>query len=753
VVASPAGAGDATSGEPDGIRTPSEKDYGLAVFEDPDELDRLAELKVDDPAGFAAEKVELRKRGTSLRDLDRALASRVETLHADRRELIATSDSMYDIASGAIHRTVPTEDGQTLIPLCNFDARIIAQTTRDDGAEQTKCFTIEGRRADGAILPAVEIRADEFATLSWVTTLWGNGPVIYAGMGTKDHLRTAIQMLSRGPAEQTVYGHTGWREIDGQWCYLHGGGAIGPTVMAPQIKVHLDGAAARFQLPPPPSGNKLRDAVRASLAILDGLAPDPIVFPFLATVYRAVLGSSDYSLWLAGPSGAQKSELAALAQQHFGASMIRTELPGNWTSTDNALEGLAFILKDALLVIDDFAPSSNRNDAERQHRAAERLIRGQGNHSGRQRMRADATLRPPKPPRGQILSTGEDLPRGHSITARLGVLDVSRGTVKLPRLSECQRDAANGMYASAMAGFLAWLAPRYAKVRGLLERERIELRDLFVGKYPHARTPDIIANLLIGLRYLLRFAESVGVINPRECQDLWNRGEAAFLHVADQQGEHQRAADPISRFPEILAAVISSGRGHVAGVDGKQPTAPPSLEAWGWECGSGMGAHRARGDKLGWVGEHLYLDPDSTYAALCEFVREQGQTYPITPQTLKRRLNEAGHLIRTEPDRTTYPEKIEGTRKRVLVLDRSFLFEKSGQSGQSGQVAINLEQTVPVSNPDFPQANPKPGQKTQANSLENTASVPVIPVIPVSEGEGGAGGSEYFQDDVEVFDP
>ena len=49
------------------------------------------------------------------------------------------------------------------------------------------------------------------------------------------------------------------------------------------------------------------------------------------------------------------------------------------------------------------------------HREADRLVRAQGNRSGRQRMRQDSTLRPAKPPRGLLLSTGEDVPRGHSL--------------------------------------------------------------------------------------------------------------------------------------------------------------------------------------------------------------------------------------------------------------------------------------------------------------------------------------------------
>src|SRR5262249_57001791 len=102
-------------------------------------------------------------------------------------------------------------------------------------------------------------------------------------------------------------------------------------------------------------------------------------------------------------------------------------LPASWSSTGNALEGLAFTAKDALLVVDDFCPTGSTGDVQRYHKEADRLFRGQGNRAGRQRMRADTTLRPDKPPRGLALSTGEDVPRGQSLRARLLVLDVSPG--------------------------------------------------------------------------------------------------------------------------------------------------------------------------------------------------------------------------------------------------------------------------------------------------------------------------------------
>ena len=84
---------------------------------------------------------------------------------------------------------------------------------------------------------------------------------------------------------------------------------------------------------------------------------------------------------LVGPTGSGKSELAALAQQHYGAGLDARHLPGNWSSTENALESLAFVVKDALVVVDDFAPTGRQYDVQAMHRKADRLFRAQGNTS------------------------------------------------------------------------------------------------------------------------------------------------------------------------------------------------------------------------------------------------------------------------------------------------------------------------------------------------------------------------------------
>jgi hypothetical protein len=90
---------------------------------------------------------------------------------------------------------------------------------------------------------------------------------------------------------------------------------------------------------------------------------------------------------VAGPTGAGKSELVALMQRAYGRSLDARHLPESWASTANRLERVAHALKDSLFVVDDWLPAD-----ERAQREADRLLRAQGNRSGRGRLPRDATF-------------------------------------------------------------------------------------------------------------------------------------------------------------------------------------------------------------------------------------------------------------------------------------------------------------------------------------------------------------------------
>src|SRR5690606_31554817 len=111
---------------------------------------------------------------------------------------------------------------------------------------------------------------------------------------------------------------------------------------------------ASYRLPEPSKGASRIAAIQASLRILD-LAPRRFTVPLLASVYRAPLADFlpvSLSLFIEGRTGSQKTELSAIAQGHYGKDFNGKQLPGNWESTENALEREASHAKDALFVVD-----------------------------------------------------------------------------------------------------------------------------------------------------------------------------------------------------------------------------------------------------------------------------------------------------------------------------------------------------------------------------------------------------------------
>ena len=58
--------------------------------------------------------------------------------------------------------------------------------------------------------------ATQFQAMNWPLEQLGSEAIIFPGVGTRDHARTAIQTLSGTVPTRHVYTHTGWRQIDGQ---------------------------------------------------------------------------------------------------------------------------------------------------------------------------------------------------------------------------------------------------------------------------------------------------------------------------------------------------------------------------------------------------------------------------------------------------------------------------------------------------------------------------------------------------------
>jgi phage/plasmid primase-like uncharacterized protein len=619
---------------------------------------------------------------------ERKIRSERIAAHADG------TDCPYSQRAGGIYYSYPTRDGdEAETRLTNFTATITADTIRDDGVEASHVFEIEAR-LNGRTL-TFPVAAAQFGGLGWVAPNLGAGAYVEAGAATKDRARVAIQRLSSDITERHVYTHIGWRKIGSEWAYLHAGGAVGKVGALDGVEVSLHGGLADYRLAAPPHGEELKAAIRASLHILD-LAEDRVTFPALAAVWRAPLGAGDFSPFLSGLTGVMKSELGALMQAHWGSGFHGKHLPAAWSSTANSLEAQAFLAKDALFVIDDFIPRGSTADVARLHEKADRVLRAQGNNSGRGRCNPDGTPRPEKPPRGLIVSTGEEIPAGHSLRARLFVVEMKPGGIDLNRLTELQRFAGEGILAAAMAGYVQWMAGQYEQITDRYRQDVRKMRETG-GASSHLRTSDTVRALTAAWSIFLDYAQGAGAINAARRAELEARAAAAFAMVAEEQADLQRASDPVARFGELLRSAIKSGEAHIADTDGGLPVCP---ESWGWREAT-RDNWQPSGACIGWLDvDSLYLEPTAAHRIAERMAVAQTQSLGLTVTTLMKRLGERGLLTPEERGgkrRLTARKTIGKVRMSILHVRTTLIYpddaiekvaQKVAQMGHSETVVF-----------------------------------------------------------------
>jgi len=522
----------------------------------------------------------------------------------------------YLVENGRICAVTYDRNGARVVTsLCNFTAQITEEIARDDGQETTRVFGVEGRLDTGQPLPRVQVDGTRFASMSWVAANWGVRAIVRAGQATTDKLREAIQLFSQDASTRHVYTHTGWREIGGQRVYLTAGGALGLD----GVEVSLDEKLQRYRLPLQPT--QAREGMAASLRFLD-IAPASVTYPIWAAMYLAPLTpilTPDFVTWAYGPTGSLKSTTLALALCHYGA-FTRNTLPASWEATENFLEKLAFLAADAPLCIDDFAPMATHHDAQQMERNAVRIVRAAGNRSGRGRLRSDLAFRPTYSPRGVVLATGEQLPNGISVLARIVGIEFRTGSVNLEGLTCAQAEAE--LYPQVMASYILWLRGQWENLTVTLPETWQDLRGRVMGA-AHLRVAEFYSTLFLALDLGLSFAVETKAITQAEADERRAQGEAALVELAKAQGERVQGERPTLRFLGVLRELFAQGKAFL------KPTESTSM---GGEC-------------LGWQDEdYLYLLSAATYNRVAKFCREEGGYFPVKATTLHKMLAEEGYI-------------------------------------------------------------------------------------------------------------
>ena len=314
---------------------------------------------------------------------------------------------------------------------------------------------------------------------------------------------------------------------------------------------------------------------------------------------------------------------------------------------------------------------------------------------------SDATMRRTRPPRGLIISTGEEVPGGQSLRARIVVIGVQPGQVNLDLLTLAQQAAAQGSYARAMAGFIQWLAPRLDQVRDDLIAITRERRTQ--AGVAHARTADALAQLFGAWTIWLRFVVANGVVTRSEADEIEREVWSTLTALGAEQQALQRDYDPVDRFYSLLGAVLSSGKGHIALASSpdRRPDNADDAKALGWRRHDD-GVWHSQGPCIGWWAEDgIYLEPDASYAAAQQLGSSSGEGVGVSSTTLHRRMHERRLLLSTElrggETRLKARKSIGGRRLQVIHIAHTLSLHvaPSGPTGPSGHGDANEHQELP----------------------------------------------------------
>lgn len=654
------------------IVPPETGDLGTSGFRN--RLVDLARERLGEVAGLADEL------GLIAVGFDEHLKERNEAAVRDDEEtnspeLVGTP---YRIVDGGFVRLRNLREGEIPQRLTTFTAWVEEEMIRDDGAEVRRVYRLSGKARD-RLLPTTDVPAAQFGGMNWTSDRWGLAASITAGPGAKDCTREAIELYSSGARTRYLYAHTGWRELPGgQLAYLHAEGAIGAEGVG--VEVELEPGLERYALPASGTSEELAEAVRRSLSFLT-LAPERITAPLLSSAYLAPLSQivvPDFVVWLWGPTGTLKSTLTSLLLSHFG-DFSETQLPLSFESTANALERLLFLLKDMLVVVDDWRPAVSRSEASEMDRKAQRLLRGVGNRTGRGRMTSDTRLRHSYAPRGMIVATAEALPEGpafESAAARALTLNLSTNDVNLQRLSALQKCKA--MFSQAMTGYVTWVAHRYEELSRELPARSEALRDEVRGELAgaHPRTPDAVASLIVGLQVLRDYAVDAGALDWAEGGEFLKRASAGVIEAGQAHAAATRGGDPATRFIEILRSLFAAGKAYVR--DKETGEQPPAWEELGWEEGvlDDSLQPKRNAEFVGWADdEYIYLNQEVAYAAVAGFAQRGAIPFGVKPRALWEGLKRAGVSL-TDSGRNATTAWICGGSKRVVQLPLTIIVER-----------------------------------------------------------------------------
>lgn len=587
-----------------------------------------------------------------------------KTLPAEKdmyRKAIEAYDSLpgFCVDGGCTCRVLA--DGK-MSAMSTFVALPVRQVLKDDGVQTSLWLEIDGWDSMGYPLPRLMVNRSKFSSMDWIGS-WPLDAVIMTGNAIKDRLRCAIELVgARTAKKETMYTHYGWRKLSNGWCYLYQGGCIG----ANQATVDLGEGLTAYSLDNYPEGLSRADAAITSMNLSNVIA-QRVSVPMLGVTYLAPLREflaqagcdPAFAVFLYGRTGSRKSTAAALFLSHFGSFTGRS-LPASFNDTSNYIRRKAFAIKDALLVVDDYHPTSSVQERRTMERTAQSLARAFGDNAERGRLGADLTIQTSMPPRSLAVISGEDVPDiGESGVSRYYIINVEENDVPANvELTDMQQRAQGGELRAAMRGYIEWLIPQAdnlsVELAEMFYSYRARAQECFKGNNVHGRTVEAVAQIMIGLTMMNRYYASLGIYTSELAADVTEELWQIVTDNSRAQSESSREDKPSMMFLSALRELLASKAATVVDVSPGAGKVVPDKNMIGYSDAN-----------------NYYLLGESSFGAVVRFYREQDRLFPVKRGALYKELVTEGYVVDFDTGKNTKAKRMpDGKLQRLLWIPR-----------------------------------------------------------------------------------
>lgn len=491
-----------------------------------------------------------------------------------------------------------------------------------------------------------------------IGTDWEEYCSIEIGNSNRQKMKEIALFLSRGNIKvERTFSHTGFEKINGKEYYLYHGGSLtiegNEKIVAELSKEGL----ANYSF----TNNKelnVQESIQTSFNCLDLSKDRRIIYPLLSTVYLSPLVSKfeeiginiDYVIFLVGTTGARKSSTCATFLSHFGSNFNKDNLPASFKGTTGQLEIKSHILKDSLIVVNDFGKEVQ---GKNKIKLLADLFEIFGDKQSRERMNPNSSLKKTYKARGLAIINGEIVPSdlSESRLARSIILTLDRNSINNDCLTYLQEN--QDKLAMAMQTYIKWIMANEnhikQKAKDMFKQFRVRQNNEVLG-----RINDAVNVMEIGFTLFLDFMKKNGVITEERYQLFYNEAKRNLESLISIQKNEVENVNPINMFYKGLDELFQTNKIHVVDYADGNPI-----------------KNHDKGRRVGYIDykEKLYYFYDRTiYDEIVSFYGGKNGDFEISRLDLWRQLANANLLFQNDAHTKKVLRTDPKTNEKISVV-------------------------------------------------------------------------------------